>query len=142
MKTQDNLNTEDVEIAHNYELTGNVNLLVQITDKTVFDVVKAFDKYATWNFAKVVLLDHGQLMVTMDFGRVPRKGEFVAPNAEDSPADNLLTGNLSFLAKVEDGEGAVLQSIASYSTWMAMVSLTKYNSLMVNLEFRKILNKF
>lgn len=108
----------------------------------MFDVVKAFDKYATWNFAKVVLLDQGQLMVTMDFGRVPRKGEFVAPNAEDSPADNLLTGSLSFLAKVEDGESAVLQSIATYSSWVPMVSLASGNSLMINLEFRKIFNQF
>lgn len=104
--------------------------------------MKAFDKYATWNFAKVTLLDQGKLLVMMDFGRVPRQGKFVAPDDENSPAENLLTGDIAFLVQLGEDENAVLQSIATYSSWIAMVSLTSHDSLIINLEFRSIFDKF
>lgn len=131
-----NLNAEDV---YDYQMTGKANLLVQVTDEKVFDVLNAFNKYSTWNFAKVTLLDHGQLLVMMDFGRVPRQGKFVAPDDEGSPADNLLTGDIAFLTSVGDEENAVLQSIAEYSSWTAQISVLGDNRLLVTMDFNQVL---
>lgn len=128
-----NLHKTDAESAHDYEMTGKVNLLVQITDEKVFDVLRAFDKYATWNFAKVALLDQGKLLVMMDFGRVPHQGKFVAPGSENSRADNLLTGDTAFIVQLGEDETSVLQSIATYSAWIAMVSLASNDSLLITL---------
>lgn len=139
METKD-INLNNAEGTHNYQMTGMVNLLVRVENEAVFGVLKAFDDYATWNFARVALLDKGQLLVVMDFGRVPRQGKFVAPEDEDSSADNLLTGDVGFIAQLGEDESGVLQSVANYSSWSAMVTLVNGNSLLINFQFDRVLD--
>lgn len=139
MKTK-NINLNNTEGAHNFQMTGTVNLLVRVENDAVYGVLKALDNYATWNFARVALLDNAQLLIVMDFGRVPRQGKFVAPEDEDSPAGNLLTGDVGFIAQLGADENAVLQSVARYSSWMAMITLVNGDSLLINIRFNKVLD--
>ena len=62
-----------------HELVGSYKFLVPIEQEGVRNLLLATRDYARWNISTIHILDDGNLLLSLDFGKVVSAGAFIGP---------------------------------------------------------------